>query len=490
MQGESRAAGLRLQIVLALAGLLVLAFVPLFFALASIGRAALAAEREDGALALVRVVAQDLETARDRSALATKAVLDGYVRARGVEAISAFDRAGDTLATAGPEAAAIVAPRLSSGERARVIRSEHGRVLEVAVPSGDRMIVARVRAGELDRAAPLVRLVAIYVGVFAVALLVFAYFVLTRVIVRPVESLARAAGRVAAGTRTLDVPHSGAREIRELGETIQTMTARLLAEEQKLRAKVEELTRTTQRLTEANAQLERSDRMASVGRLAAGVAHEIGNPLAALLGLEDLVLDGGLEPASQRDFMVRMKKETERINGVVRDLLDFARSDEREPESSADVKEVFDDVVALVRPQKEMRGVDVSVDVEPGLRVGLGPGRLTQVVLNLVLNAAGALDGQPGKVRLRARREGDVAQLEVEDTGPGIPEELRESIFEPFVSTKEAGKGTGLGLSVCRGIVSGARGTIAVDGSYREGARLVVELPIKPTEATSTAARP
>ena len=480
---------MRLQIVLALAGLLVLAFVPLFFAIASIGRAALASEREDGALALVRVVAHDLAATRDRSALSTKEVLDGYVRAGGVEAIAVMERGGQTVASAGADAAGLVAPLATSGgrdrERARVVRTAHGRIFEIAVPSLDRVVVARVRAGEVDRAAPLVRLVAIYVGVFAVSLLVFAYFVLTRVIVRPVESLARAASRVASGARVLAAPSSGAREIQELGDTLQTMTANLVAEETKLRAKLDELTRTTQRLKDANVQLERSDRMASVGRLAAGVAHEIGNPLAALLGLEDLVLDGGLDASSQRDFMVRMKKETERINGVVRDLLDFARADQHDAEPSADVKEVFEDVVALVKPQKELRDLSLAIEVESGLTVELGPSRLTQVVLNLVLNAAGAIGAESGTITLRARKDGAFAHIEVEDSGPGVPANMREAIFAPFVSTKVAGQGTGLGLSVCRGIVAGAHGTIAVDETYVAGARFVVELPLSLPPASS-----
>ncbi len=478
--------------MLALAGLLVLAFVPLFFAIASIGRTALASEREDGALALIRVVAHDLAT-RDRSSVGTKEVLDGYVRAGGVEAIAVMDRSGQTVASAGADAAGLVAPPLATAadrERARVVRTAHGRVLEVAVPSRDRIVVARVRAGEIDRAAPLVRLVAIYVGIFAVALLVFAYFVLTRVIVRPVESLALAASRVASGARVLNAPTSGAREIQELGDTLHTMTEHLVAEKEKLRAKLDELTRTTQRLTDANVQLERSDRMASVGRLAAGVAHEIGNPLAALLGLEDLVLDGGLDASSQRDFMVRMKKETERINGVVRDLLDFARADQHDAEPSAQVKEVFDDVVSLVKPQKELRDVTIAVDVDLGLSVELGASRLTQVILNLVLNAAGALAGQAGTVRLRARKDGAFARIEIEDTGPGVPAHMREAIFEPFVSTKAAGEGTGLGLSVCRGIVAGAHGTITVDETYDRGARFVVELPLTAPPPSSPGERP
>lgn len=472
----SRAFGLRLQIVLALAGLLVLAFVPLFFAIASIGQTALAAEREDGARAIVRVIANDLDGVR--KALPAKEVLDGYVRAGAVDTVAVFDAAGHITASAGPDAAGLVPFGGQTGrERARPVQVAHGLALEVVIPIGDRSVVARVRAGDRDRALPLVRLVAIYVGVFAVALLVFAYFALTRVIVRPIESLADAAGRVASGARTLTVPSAGARELQALGETLRTMTVHLVAEEEKLKKKVEELTRTTKRLTEANRQLERSDRMASVGRLAAGVAHEIGNPLAALIGLEDLVLDGGLDPSAQRDFLVRMKKETERINGVVRDLLDFAREGDGDEQGTADVGEVMNDVVALVRPQKELRAIEVKVDAEPGLTVELGPSRLTQIVLNLVLNAASALGTKAGHVTLRARAIGGAARIEVEDDGPGVPEDLREAIFEPFVTTKEVGQGTGLGLSVCRGIVSAARGTIAVDPSYTAGARFVVELP-------------
>jgi two-component system, NtrC family, sensor kinase len=488
----SRAAGLRLQIVLSLAGLLVLAFVPLFFAIASIGSAALAAEREDGARALTRVVADDVATSGAAPGLGVKDVLDRYVRAGAVEAVAVFERSGKMIASSGPDAIGLVPPSdpASGTERARVVRTAHGRIVETAAPAGDKLVLTRMRAGEADRSAPLVRLVAIYVGVFGVALLVFAYFVLTRLIVQPVEELALASARVASGARSLKPPRAGARELQELGDAMQTMTSHLIAEEEKLRAKVDELTRTTRRLTEAHTQLERSDRMASVGRLAAGVAHEIGNPLAALLGLEDLVLDGGLDAGSQRDFLIRMKKETERINGVVRDLLDFARSDAHDAEESADVKTVFDDVVALVKPQRELRDIRVTIDVEPGLRVALGPNRLTQVVLNLVLNAAGALEGKPGAVRLEGKRDGDVARILVEDTGPGVAPDMREAIFEPFVTTKEVGKGTGLGLSVCRGIVASAKGTIAVDPSYTPGARFVVELPINPDPPPSSRAMP
>jgi hypothetical protein len=220
--------------------------------------------------------------------------------------------------------------------------------------------------------------------------------------------------------------------------------------------------------------------MASVGRLAAGVAHEIGNPIAALLGLEELLLDGDVDAETQRDFVRRMKKETERISGVLRDLLDFARPEQgaaagaNERDAAAPVGDVAKDVAALVRPQKDFKHKKLDIDVQPAdLRVRLAPSRLTQVLLNLVLNASAAT-----RVIVRARAEGKSARIEVEDNGPGIPADAAERVFEPFFTTKQPGEGTGLGLSVCRGLVESAGGTIAVDTTHAPGARLVLTLPL------------
>jgi signal transduction histidine kinase len=224
--------------------------------------------------------------------------------------------------------------------------------------------------------------------------------------------------------------------------------------------------------------------MASVGRMAAGVAHEIGNPIAAILGMEELLLDGDVAKEDQEDFLRRMKKETERIHRVLRDLLDFARPERETPSEgaapSASVRAVLDDVVGLLRPQKEFREVEIAIEVDGDPQVRLAPGRLTQVLLNLALNAGDAMDSpaaKGGRLVLRASRQDRTVRLEVEDTGAGVPAALQDRIFEPFVTTKEVGEGTGLGLAVCRGIVEGAGGTIALDPSFGTGARFVVELP-------------
>ena len=488
-----RQAGLRLQIVLALAGLMLLAFVPLFFAVASLTRATVLGAREQAARALGRAIAAHVADARDDpDGGALQRALAGHAGWDAVDAICVFGSDGARLACAGATASAaqMRCPPRGASESTTLVHDASGRALEVLSPSSDVVVVTRVLLDDAsDRGASLVRLVALYMVTFALALSVFSYFALTRLIVRPVEQLVAAADRVASGARTLRVPRTGARELVELGTSVQAMTEKLLAEEAKLLLKIDELTETTHRLTQTQVQLVRSERMASVGRLAAGVAHEIGNPIAALMGMEELLLDGDVAAEDQRDFLRRMRKETERIHTVLRDLLDFARPEARVdpdsagPPAAADVKSVVDDVVALVGPQRPFRSVRVETDVQGAPQVVLPAQRLTQVLLNMVMNAGAAIASGPrkeGRVTVRARTQGDRVRIDVEDDGPGIAAEVRDQLFEPFVTTKDVGEGTGLGLAVCRGLVESAGGEVSLDPGYVGGARFTVLLPSAP----------
>jgi len=482
--------GLRLQIVLALAGLMLLAFVPLFFAVASLTRATILGAREQSARMLGRAIAAHVADARARGGLrdVDRALL-GHAGWDGVDAICVFARDGARIACEGSplDAQSMMPPPAGGAESASVAHGPSGRSLEVVSPSEGMTVVTRVRVdADTDRGTPLVRLVALYMSVFALALLVFAYFALTRLIVRPVDRLVAAADRVASGARTLHVPRSGARELADLSSSVEAMAEKLIAEEAALILKVDELTETTTRLTQTQAQLVRSERMASVGRLAAGLAHEIGNPIAALMGMQELILGGDLPRDQETDFMERMRKETVRIHTVVRDLLDFARPEGPPPRGGApplpaNVQAVVDDVAALVRPQKPFRTIDVGTEVDGSIEVALPAPRLTQVLLNMVLNAGAAIDSakrERGRVTIRARvLDGGRVRIEVEDDGPGIASTVRDRLFEPFVTTKEVGEGTGLGLAVCRGLVESAGGEIGVDATYTQGARFYVVLP-------------
>jgi len=502
--------GIRLQLVLALGALLVLAFVPLFFAVSSLTRASMATARASSARALGRAVAGYVLAAEaQRPPGELRALLEEPLGPEGVAALAVYNAEGQRVEAAGEEDARAALPGQVEPGRERIEKAHtaHGNAILVVVPA--RVSAALASAAVVVRAdpdttpvAPLVRLVALYTGVVALALLVFAYFALTRLIVQPLDDLSRAAGRVVDGARSLDVPRRGARELLELGQSLARMTERLRAdeealraEEEALRAKVAEAERYANDLSRAQETLIRSERLASVGRLAAGLAHEIGNPIAAILGFQELLLAGGLEPDEERDFIERMKRETERIHRILRDLLDFARPAPHSLRQGALGLELFGrvadaaaDVLSLVRPQKAFRDVALDVDIAPDLPpVRLAGPRLVQVLLNLLLNAAAAVPEVGGRITLRAARlgsaDGDHVRIEIEDNGPGIAPEVRVQLFEPFVTTKEVGKGTGLGLAVCRGLIDSAGGVITLDEkSDLGGARFVIDLPAAPDE--------
>ncbi len=479
--------GLRLQILLLLGGLLLLAFIPLFFAVATYTSVTLQQLRVGHARALGRAIAAHVAEARgNRSGDELMGLLRAEIGTEGVEAIGVYGTAGERLAAAGEPSAVDELPRGSVPNREALRESgDEAATLTVTVPSRVGPVVAVLRVDDQSaRAAPLVRLVGLYTALVALALLVIAYFALTRLIVRPIDELARAAERVAGGARRLAVPKTSVRELSDLGSSLGIMTERLLQEEDKLRRKIDEVERATERLKEAQDRLVRSERLASVGRLAAGLAHEIGNPISALMGLEDLVLAGGLTPEEEHDFLTRMRKETERIHRILRDLLQFARpaaqplagEAEQEP---GDVETAVRDTAALMSPQRSLQEVSLTIDISPGLPpVTLGHEPLMQVILNLVMNAADAV-GKGGNVRVAASRSGERVRLLVEDDGPGVDPRVKAQLFEPFVTTKDVGKGTGLGLAVCRGLVEAAGGTIALDTEFARGARFVIELPIQ-----------
>jgi signal transduction histidine kinase len=163
----------------------------------------------------------------------------------------------------------------------------------------------------------------------------------------------------------------------------------------------------------------------------------------------------------------------------LKDLLAFARpSAEPAPAPQpGDVEGAVHDTVALVRPHQALRDVELAVEVEDGLpAVALASEQLIQVLLNLVLNAADSV-GSGGHIRVAAAPSAAGVVLTVEDDGPGIAPEVRDRLFEPFVTTKEVGKGSGLGLAVCRGLIEASGGTIALDESATRGAKFVIELP-------------
>lgn len=472
--------GIRAQLLLSIAALLLLALAPLFFAVASLARASFARVWQEDAEALGRSIAGHVSEARaHRSPEGVRSLLEAQV-GRGVVGIGIYGPDGALVGQAGEGAL----PTSVAPDRAEVrdVEVAGTKGIVVVVPGGAGPVATLMTPDpSVVRVGPLVQSVALYIGLLGSALLVVVYFVLTRLVVTPLVQLSQAAESVAEGGRKLGVPRRGGHELVALGSSLATMTATLRAEEEKLRDYVAELEQTTRDLRLAQDTVVRSERLASVGRLAAGLAHEIGNPISAILSFQELLLDGELDE-EQRDFLERMKRETERVNRILRDLLDFARpaarSDADEVAASASVAEVIEHVCALVKPQKSFKPIELGLAVDEGLPpVGMLAGRVEQVLLNLLLNAADVVPEQGGRIEVTARRDGDAVEVVVEDNGGGVDAAIVDELFEPFVTTKDVGQGTGLGLAVCRGLVEAAGGSIEVEEGA-DGARFVVRLPV------------
>jgi two-component system, NtrC family, sensor kinase len=327
---------------------------------------------------------------------------------------------------------------------------------------------------------PLIDMLFFYLALTGLAVLLLSYIALTYLIVRPLERLTLSAEELRAGGEHVFVREQGSAEAVRLAQTFNEMATLLRAERKRLVDRLAELERTTDELEHKEQQLIHGEKLASIGRLAAGVAHEIGNPLSAILGLVELLRGGGLSEAESREFLERVHRETERIHRIIGDLLDFARRDVDDDAGaqSADLGEVVDDAVRLLRPQRASRDVQIVVSIDPRTPRVRGPQhRLSQVVLNLVLNALDALAGK-GRVDVRAfpSDDGQSVVFVVEDDGPGIAADMLDKLFDPFTTTKPTGQGTGLGLAVTHSIVHGLSGSISVRNKPQGGALFEVRL--------------
>jgi PAS domain S-box-containing protein len=238
------------------------------------------------------------------------------------------------------------------------------------------------------------------------------------------------------------------------------------------------------------AKLAHSEKMATIGRLVSGVAHEVNNPLAAILGFTDLLLENPEVPASAREDLQIILRETQRTKEIVQDLLSFARQRpaQREP---MQLNAILRQTIKLRSYDFASHGVEVSEEFDENLEFSMGdPQQLQQVFLNILNNAYDAIQesGNHGKIRIRTRRTHDSLEVAFIDNGTGISEPDR--IFDPFFTTKQAGKGTGLGLSICYGIVRAHGGEILCwNNEGASGSTFVVRLPIATDSALAASAK-
>jgi signal transduction histidine kinase len=227
-------------------------------------------------------------------------------------------------------------------------------------------------------------------------------------------------------------------------------------------------------------QLRQSEKLAALGELVAGVAHEVNNPLTGISAFAQLLLEDELT-GEQKESVTLMKREADRAVSVIRDLLAFARK--TGPRSvSVDMNDLIEQTLRLRAYGMRSTGVAVESDLDPALARVRGDDRqLQQVLLNLIVNAEHAMTSTPVRqLRVRTRNEGARVVVEIRDTGTGMTPEVQKRIFEPFFTTKPEGTGTGLGLSVSYGIIQSHAGTLSAQSAVGVGSTFRISLPASP----------
>jgi two-component system NtrC family sensor kinase len=366
------------------------------------------------------------------------------------------------------------------------------------------------------------RIILITVLFDAVVLIIFGSFLLSRVLVKPVKDLLRLTKRISEGDFSQEIEVTSKNEMGQLIGSFNRMIERLKVDQDSLNKYLESLETANKQLKQAQEELIRTEKLATIGRFAAGVAHEVGNPLGAILGYTGILKKGRMDSEETKDYLKRIEDEIERINKIVRELLDFARPSKSEIRE-VEINKVIENTLSLLSYQKDFKNIETRLDLQSDLPLIKGDeSQLSQVFINIILNAIDAMpDG--GKLQIQTgghvidyfhddlsqrtyppRRKSDpvesdysylrksdpfptlltkfskgdrLVKVRISDTGSGIKKKDLENIFDPFFTTKAPDKGTGLGLSISLKIVESLGGEIRVESEEGKGTSFEIYFP-------------
>lgn len=357
----------------------------------------------------------------------------------------------------------------------------------------------------------------------SMVLIVFGSFLLSRVLVKPLKDLVRLTQKISDGDFNQIIEVTSTNEIGQLITSFNRMIERLKENQEKIKMHLESLELANVKLKQAQEELIRTEKLASVGRFAAGVAHEVGNPLGSILGYTSILAREEATPEETQDYLKRIEKEIERINRIVKELLNFARPSRLEIQE-VEINRVIEDTLSLLSYQKSFINIETRLNLQPDLpMIKANESQLSQVFINIVLNAVDAMpDGGVLSIEtenyvIGSGREDDLGhpyfprrkddpmetdysllrgpdpfstlftkfsrgerlvKIRITDTGIGIKKEDLEKIFDLFFTTKDPDKGTGLGLSISLRIIESLRGEVKVKSEEGKGTVFEIYFPV------------
>ena len=329
------------------------------------------------------------------------------------------------------------------------------------------------------------RVVLAFMGIASIGFIViiFISYLITRTITRPLGEMVEITQFITAGDLNHEVQVKYKDEIGKLGLSFNTMVKSL----KKMKRELEEWGKTleqkvkerTNELTAMQSTLMQSQRLASLGKLAAGIAHEINNPLGGILVLSSLALEDMKENDHNRENLQEVIKQTMRCRDIVKGLLQFSRQEEGKAEY-VQVNDVLNNTLSLIEKQALFHNIEIIKLFSNDLPYILGDGsQLQQVFMNIILNAVQAMK-EIGVLTINTLHEqkNDMIVIEISDNGIGIPENLIDRIFDPFFTTKEVGEGAGLGLAIAYGIITKHHGRMTVKSKENEGTTFTIKIPV------------
>jgi len=354
-------------------------------------------------------------------------------------------------------------------------------------------------------------------------LVVFGSFLLSRVLVKPLKDLVRLTQKISDGDFNQTIEVTSTNEIGQLITSFNRMIKRLKENQENIKMHLESLELANRKLKQAQEELIRTEKLASIGRFAAGVAHEVGNPLGSILGYTSILAREEVTREETLDYLKRIEKEIERINRIVKELLNFARPSRLEIQE-VEINRVIEDTLSLLSYQKSFKNIETRLTFQPNLPMIKGnESQLSQIFINIILNAIDAMpDGgvlgietvdcvvgserrddlehpyfsrrkddpletdyyhlrspNPFSILFTKFSKGDqLIKVKISDTGIGIKKEDLEKIFDPFFTTKDPDKGTGLGLSISLRIIESLGGEVKVRSEEGKGSAFEVYFPV------------
>ncbi len=331
------------------------------------------------------------------------------------------------------------------------------------------------------------KLALFYVFLNTVVLAAIGFYLIHRSVIRPINRLAGRVEQFREGEEIYLLSGAEQNEFVRLSRALNTMVRRVEDNKLELKETIDSLKKTNFQLRKAQEEVVRSEKLASVGRLASGVAHEIGNPIGIVLGYLGMLRDPELGEDERSDFISRIEKEIERINRTVRNLLAFSRPS-KEEKRPISIHAILGDVMDMISSQPDMSEISVNQDFEAVRDVVQGdPDKVKQVFLNIAMNAVDAMGfddrDSGGKEKLLSigtelAEDEQMIRIYFKDSGPGIDPIEINKIFDPFYTTKEPGMGTGLGLSVSLRIAQDMGGDIKAASEKDKGTTLNVYFPL------------